>query len=174
MRRSYVTGLATGAVAAGIAGGLIAGIPALADNSTAKPSPGSSGRPDHRPGGGPGGGAFGALHGEFTAKDDKGVFVLRDIQRGQVTAVSGGSLTVKSEDGVSWVWAINGQTKVGRDQQISSIKTGDTVHVNGTRSGQTRTAVFVGEPGEPGDRGGPGGPGDGKGHRGRPPGYPGN
>ncbi|MGK5555784.1 DUF5666 domain-containing protein [Actinomadura kijaniata] len=148
MGRKFITGVAVGATAAGIAGGIIAGVPALAADPT--PSPTRSAERPH--GDRPGRGMFGALHGEFTVKDKDGKYVLRDVQRGQVTAASATSLTVKSEDGTSWTWTVNGDTRVARNEKITSLKAGDTVRVVGTRSGETRTAAFVGKPPADGDR----------------------
>ncbi|GAA1583444.1 hypothetical protein GCM10009678_77640 [Actinomadura kijaniata] len=153
MGRKFITGVAVGATAAGIAGGIIAGVPALAADPA--PSPTRSAERPHteRPHAErPGRGAFGALHGEFTVKDKDGRYVLRDVQRGQVTAVSETSLTVRSEDGTTWTWTVNGDTRVARNEKITSLKAGDTVRVAGTRSGETRTAAFVGKPPADGDR----------------------
>ncbi|WP_051468857.1 DUF5666 domain-containing protein [Actinomadura oligospora] len=177
MRKRLAIGVVTGALAAGAVAGMAAGLPALADGSANDGKSGTSGQHqadgrDHGSGHGPGGGHFAALHGEVTVKDENGAYVLRDVQSGKVTAVSATSLTVRSDDGTGWTWTLNSGTRVGHGEKIDSIRNGDTVRVEGARSGDTRTAAFVVEPpsGEDGDHGHagrhPGGDHDGHGDRG--------
>jgi hypothetical protein len=88
------------------------------------------------PMGGPGGmagsmgGMFGTDHGEF--------------QTGKVTAVSSGSITVASDDGYSKTYAVNSSTEVdGGNDQIGSVRNGETVTVVATASGDTATATSI-------------------------------
>lgn len=94
------------------------------------------------------------LYGEESLQSSAGI-TLHDWQKGSVTAVSGSALTVKSGDGTSWTWTVDGTTKVGAlgpfaaddsATSLSKIKAGDTVLVAGTRSGSTRTAKQVADP----------------------------
>ncbi|MEU2282593.1 DUF5666 domain-containing protein [Streptomyces sp. NPDC013178] len=102
-----------------------------------------------------------AVHGEATVKDrDTGTWVVRVWQRGTVEKTDGDRVTVRSEDGTSWTWTVDKDTKVFADGDSSSgadaLKKGDTVYVAGSRSGDTRTAdrVASGTVGDkaPGDR----------------------
>jgi hypothetical protein len=90
------------------------------------------------------------LHGERVVKDKDGKIITVDGQRGSVTAASGTSLTVKSDDGTTWTWAITKDTKVRgaslKVEPATSIKVGDTVAVGGQRTGDTRTARAVIDP----------------------------
>lgn len=92
-----------------------------------------------------------ALHATWVTRDGKNStsFVTHDAIRGQVTAVSATSITVKAADNVSETYAVNGSTKVrsradgkGKAGSISEVKSGDAVIVLGTGSG-TLTATHV-------------------------------
>jgi hypothetical protein len=88
-----------------------------------------------------------AIHGEFVVRTANGYRTL-DVQRGTVTAVSGSSLTVRSDDGFIGSYSVNGDTVVhhGREKvAISTVKVGDKVRVVAGVDGETRTArrVFV-------------------------------
>ncbi|TDE48424.1 hypothetical protein E1295_21375 [Nonomuraea mesophila] len=88
------------------------------------------------------------LYGETVTRDDDGRTTVRNHQRGRITKVSGTSMTVRSADGTSWTWVLNGDTEVrteGKDD-ASDLKAGDDVMVAGTREGGTRTASFVTNP----------------------------
>jgi hypothetical protein len=83
-----------------------------------------------------------ALHGELTLQTKDGVKTVV-VARGQVTALAADSITVKSSDGVSTSFKINGDTRFGFLRQPApraELKVGDTVWVAGTRSGDTNTA----------------------------------
>ena len=84
-------------------------------------------------------------------RDGKGStsFVTHDAIRGQVTAVSATSITVKAADNVSETYAVTSSTKVrsradgkGKAGSIGEVKSGDAVIVLGTGSG-TLTATHV-------------------------------
>jgi len=92
-----------------------------------------------------------ALHASWVTRDAKnsGSFVTHDAIRGQVTAVSASSITVKAADNVSETYAVNSSTKVrsradgkGKAGTIGEVKSGDQVIVLGTGSG-TLTATHV-------------------------------
>lgn len=82
-----------------------------------------------------------ALHATWVTRDGKSTtsYVTHDAIRGQVTAVSSTSITVKAADNVSQTYAVNSSTKVhsravakGTTATMSSVKTGDKVLVAGT------------------------------------------
>jgi hypothetical protein len=92
-----------------------------------------------------------ALHASWVTRDGKNStsFVTHDAIRGQVTAVSATSITVKAADNVSQTYAVTSTTKVhsradgkGKAGTISEVKSGDLVAVLGTGSG-TLTATQV-------------------------------
>jgi hypothetical protein len=76
-------------------------------------------------------------HGQFTVRTKQGDRVV-DVQRGQVTAVSATSVTVRSGDGFTATYTVAGTSKV-RDQKksatIGAVHDGDHVAVLATRSG---------------------------------------
>jgi hypothetical protein len=87
------------------------------------------------------------LHGEATTHNAKtGKYVDHEWQRGQITAVNGSDLTVRSADGTTWTWVGNSATKVtrgGKKIAESALKSGDKVLVLGTRSGSAHDARRV-------------------------------
>ena len=94
---------------------------------TAKPGPGHGGRGRHGFGPMDGGGA---LHGEFVVKKKGGGYQTVATQRGEVTAVSQESLTLKSADGYSRTYTLTEDTLVNAARDgIDDVKTGNTVSV---------------------------------------------
>lgn len=88
--------------------------------------------------GGPG------IHGEFVVPNADGGYQTIATQRGEVTAVSPTSITVRSEDGYSATYVVTADTLVNAARDgISTISNGDTVHVVAIVSGDTRTAVRI-------------------------------
>jgi hypothetical protein len=92
-----------------------------------------------------------ALHATWVTRNgkDSTSFVTHDAIRGQVTAVSATSITVKAADNVSETYAVTSSTKVrsradgkGKAGSIGEVKNGDSVIVLGTGSG-TLTATHV-------------------------------
>ncbi|HVV23569.1 MAG TPA: hypothetical protein VHF06_29300 [Pseudonocardiaceae bacterium] len=80
-------------------------------------------------------------HGEVTVGTKHGDRVV-DVQRGQVTAVSATSVTVRSGDGFTATYAVNSTSKIRADKKqaaISSVHDGDQVAVVALRSGGTAT-----------------------------------
>ena len=133
-----------------------AGTAALAVSGSNSPSAPSSSSSTRRPGKAKAGHAKRAelrraLHASWVTRDGKNStsFVTHDAIRGQVTAVSASSITVKAADNVSETYAVNSSTKVhsradgkGKAGTIGEVKSGDTVIVLGTGSG-TLTATHV-------------------------------
>ncbi|MFI0410460.1 DUF5666 domain-containing protein [Actinomadura sp. 3N508] len=152
--------IAAGVGAAGVLGlGLYLAVPA----SAADPSPSPKKTTAH-PGDGPRGKwhdrkghpgkrqhphrharPFRGVHGEATVRRKDG-FHLATWQRGKITAVSATTVTVRSDDGVSWTWTANANTRVRKNAEKSTLKalaSGDQVLVVGERSGDTRNARLV-------------------------------
>ena len=103
-----------------------------------------------------------ALHGEFVVSTDSGGTETRRLQRGKVTAVGNGSLSVTSTDNFAATYT------VGSDVDVSIVAVGDTVTVIATVDGAAVTAVTVAEGSEFGGMpaGGFGGPDDASGDQG--------
>jgi hypothetical protein len=125
--------------------------PTATPSGSAAPGPGKRGRPGF-PGprgrfGDLGRGLAGtALHGEFVVKDKDGKIVTNVVQHGQVTAVSTTSITLKSEDGFTGTYAVNGDTRVrigGDNGAISGVKTGNEAWVTATKNGSSSTATIL-------------------------------
>jgi hypothetical protein len=88
------------------------------------------------------------LHGEFVLGGQNGATRTVVVQTGTVSAKKGSTITVKSTDGYALTWTLNDSTKVrtGWSQgAVKDIAQGDTVLVQGTRSGGTTTAALVAE-----------------------------
>jgi hypothetical protein len=97
------------------------------------------------------------LHGEVTVETREGVKTLV-MARGEVTSVSGTGITVKSTDGVSTDFRIDGGTRYGfrnEPAQRAELKVGDTAFVTGEKSGDSAVArrVVSGELAERADSG---------------------
>ena len=86
-----------------------------------------------------------ALHGEVTVKTDQGIKTVV-FARGKVTAVSGSSLTITSEDNVATTFALNGDTRFGTGFALQSkddLKVGVQATAAGEKQGSTVTARRV-------------------------------
>lgn len=149
------------AIAGGVAAVAVIGTAGVAA-ATAAPSPGGS-APSASPSASPSApdsdkrergdrrGRFGhhfrGLHGEWVVRGENGTFVTMVGARGEVTAVSAGSITIKAEDGFTASFVVNADTKVrGKDvDKIADVKVGDHGGAVGPKSGDTVTArvVFV-------------------------------
>ncbi|WP_427893276.1 hypothetical protein ACQHIV_10400 [Kribbella sp. GL6] len=132
------------------------GVAWAASNADPTPSASPSASPsqpnqNQKPGGGPGRGGFrgefglgGALHGEFVVQQDGGGYETIAVQRGQVTAVSNDSLTVKSADGYSRTYTLTSNTMVNAARNgIGDVKTGNTVNVEAVVTNGNATAIRV-------------------------------
>lgn len=98
-----------------------------------------------------------ALHAQWVTPKagSPGTFVTHDAIRGEVTAVSASSITVKAADGVSQTYAVTGSTKVhlrkaatgkgraGTPGTIGDVHTGDQVAVAGTGTGSLTAEQIV-------------------------------
>lgn len=105
------------------------------------------------PGHGLGHARRGALHGELTVPDGSSGYRQVLIQRGEITELGNGSMTVKSADGFTHTYTLNAGTVVnGTKGDSSSLAKGDTVAVLADGDG---TALRVREPRARADAGGP-------------------
>jgi hypothetical protein len=85
-------------------------------------------------------------HGELVLKGRNGTAVTMDVQRGQVTAVSVTSISLRSDDGYTVTYAVGAGTKVrldGTPKAIGDVKVGGTAGVLATKNGDTMTATQV-------------------------------
>jgi hypothetical protein len=94
--------------------------------------------------------ARGGLHGEVTVKRADGTYVTFVGQRGTVTEATDTKLTVKSEDGYTHSYVLDGSTKFrsasdpkGGVLKASDLKVGDEVAVRAQRHGSDDTATAV-------------------------------
>jgi hypothetical protein len=90
-----------------------------------------------------------AEHGQVTVRTKTGTEVV-DLQRGQVSAVSPTSITVKSADGFTGTYAVGSTTKVtktGQSSAIGNVADGDNVVIAAIHSGTTDTAKRIGDHG---------------------------
>ncbi len=114
--------------------------PSTPSTTPDKPGEPGKGGPGHR-------GQFGlggALHGEFVVKKDDGTYQTVATQRGEVTAVSQDSITVKSEDGYSRTYTITEDTLVNAARDgIDDVKTGNTVTVSAVVADGKATASSI-------------------------------
>jgi hypothetical protein len=132
-----VVAMAGGAGAAVAVGG--SGVPAnaaaVAASQVRSPVPAHPGAMGHR---------IPFLHGQAVLSKPGGGYETVAFQRGTVTAVSAGSITLKSADGFTQAYVINGSTVVGAHRSgISSVKAGNTASVIATVSGKTFTATRI-------------------------------
>ncbi len=172
--------LLAGVVALALTGAGTAIAWSASDSPTPSPSPSATEKPDksQRPQ---------HLHSESVVKKADGTFETLLTQQGTVEAVSDTSVTVKSEDGFTQAYAVNGDTKIlkfpapaadgspakGDDGKrlkrsevtIAEIAKGELVRVTGVKSGNDATAHQIIEGATTGPGKGMGmGKGHGKGH----------
>lgn len=84
------------------------------------------------------------LHGQAVVAKRGGGYQTIDYQRGTITAVSMGSISVKSTDGFTQTYAVTGSTIVGAQRGgLGSVSTGNKASVIATVSGKTATAVKI-------------------------------
>jgi hypothetical protein len=92
-------------------------------------------------------GRFGGLHGETTVRRKDG-FVRVAFQRGTVTEVAAGAITVRSLDGTTQRWATTADTRVRRHGEKSEggkVARGDFAFVFGLADGRKARFVMVPE-----------------------------
>ncbi|MCO5993076.1 DUF5666 domain-containing protein [Actinoallomurus rhizosphaericola] len=133
------------ALAVGVVGtGVYLAVPAAAGSSPSTPAPAKAAErhPGKRVRAAR---AARGIHGQATVRTKKG-FAQVDWQRGTLTATSGGTLSVRSADGVTWQWKTDGNTKVrkgGAKSTVANLATGDFVVVLGRDASGARTAKRV-------------------------------
>jgi len=84
-----------------------------------------------------------ALHGQFVIPAAGGGYQTEAVQSGQVTAVSGSSLTVRSADNFTRSYRVTSAVRVLPGHGISSVKSGDQVRVMATVHGPAATVTTV-------------------------------
>lgn len=115
---------------------------------TTTPSPGSCGQNGagpyafmHR---GPGGMFGSSIHGQFVVPKSGGGYQTMDQQRGDVTAVSSTSISVRSENGFTKTYAVTATTVVTSTRDgIGDVKKGDQVSVMAVEENGSATAVHI-------------------------------
>ncbi|WP_446217454.1 hypothetical protein [Micromonospora sp. IBHARD004] len=86
------------------------------------------------------------LHGEVVVQTKDGGTKTVAVQRGQVTAIDGKSMTVKSTDGFTMTWTFGEDLRVVERRttiQSTDIKVGTTVGVAGAKDGDGGVARLV-------------------------------
>jgi hypothetical protein len=84
------------------------------------------------------------LHGEVVLAKEGGGTQTVLVQKGTVTEVSGTGVTVKSADGFTTAYAVNGDTKVRADSdKIGDVAKDEEVVVVAPKSGDKHTATVV-------------------------------
>lgn len=84
------------------------------------------------------------LHGEVVLARQGGGTQTVLVQKGSVTDVSGTAVTVKSADGVTTSYTVNGDTKVHADtDKIDSVAKNEEVVVVAPKSGDARNATMI-------------------------------
>jgi hypothetical protein len=142
MTRRMKIGLVAGSVVLALAG-IGGGVAFAAGGSTPSVATPAASATHHKAGL-----ARRAEHGELTVRAGKGTQVV-DVQRGQVTAVSPTSVTVRSKDGFSATYVVGSSSKVRAAKKaasISAVKTGDRVGVVAVRSGGVVTVRRLADP----------------------------
>lgn len=86
------------------------------------------------------------VRGDLTLRAKGGTFVQVHYERGQITAVSAGSITITGPDGKGATFTVTANTKVrsqGKLEAIGDLHTAQNAMVFGTVSGNTYTAVLI-------------------------------
>lgn len=89
------------------------------------------------------------LHGEIVVETKKNGTQTVVVQRGSVTAVTSGGVTVKSTDGFTLTWAYGPNLRVVQDRRTvpaSALKTGQEIGVAGVKAGAANTARLIAIP----------------------------
>jgi hypothetical protein len=122
----------------------------LADAGT--PSPGASAGPAAATGDAPARKALrkylrkNTLHGEVTLQTKKQGTKTVVVQRGAVTSVTAGEVTVKSTDGFTLTWAFGDKLRIVQDKKTvekSALKTGEEIGIAGAKDGSTNNARLI-------------------------------
>jgi hypothetical protein len=86
------------------------------------------------------------LHGEAVVKAKDGGTQNVAVQRGEVTAIDGDSMTVKSTDGFTMTWTLGDDLRVVERRetvQPSEVKVGTTLGVAGAKDGDRAVARLI-------------------------------
>ncbi|MBM7491515.1 hypothetical protein JOD64_002737 [Micromonospora luteifusca] len=86
------------------------------------------------------------LHGEAVVQTKESGTQTVAVQRGEVTAIDGDSMTVKSTDGFSMTWAFGDDLRVVERRatvQPSEVKVGATLGVAGAKDGDKAVARLI-------------------------------
>ena len=86
------------------------------------------------------------LHGEAVVKTKDGGTQTVAVQRGEVTAIDGNSMTVKSTDGFTMTWTFGEDLRVVERRatvQPSEVKVGATLGVAGAKDGDKGVARLI-------------------------------
>lgn len=108
-----------------------AGLPGVAGPGSRSSSPGRITDPE-------------VQYGQYVVRQPGGGYQTIDVQNGQVTAVNGTSVTLRSDDGFTRGYVVARSTVVdsGRDA-IAAVKVGDEVSAQATVTGTTVTATSI-------------------------------
>jgi len=85
------------------------------------------------------------LHGEITVQGKDGVRTIV-VQRGTITAVSAGGVSVRSTDGYALTWTYGDKLRVVQNRRTiatTALKSGAEIGVAGTRVGSATTARLI-------------------------------
>ncbi|MFI7599486.1 hypothetical protein [Actinoplanes sp. NPDC049681] len=85
------------------------------------------------------------LHGEVTVQRKDGVKTIV-VQRGTITAVDSGTVSVKSTDGFTQTWTFGDKLRVRQDRKAverTALKTGAEVGVAGQKDGDRAVARLI-------------------------------
>jgi hypothetical protein len=85
------------------------------------------------------------LHGEITVQGKDGTRTIV-VQRGTVTAVSAGAVSVRSVDGYALTWTYGDKLRVVQDRKTvatTALKSGAQIGVAGTRNGAATAARLI-------------------------------
>jgi hypothetical protein len=88
---------------------------------------------------------LGGEHGEITFRSKEGPKTLA-FERGTVTSVAGGDVTVRAADGTTWSWVVSAASVVREDGSrttSSALSAGEPVFAAGSETGSTRNALLI-------------------------------
>src|SRR3954452_18458892 len=154
LTRHRAVALVAAGVVAGAAGGVVISQlgTAGAASPTPRPAPGERHGFGMPPGHGHGRmgalGMFGGrvLHGEATVQKPGGGTTVVHFQDGVISAINGTTVTVKSSDGFTSTFTVNGTTRItlnGSDGTLSKLAKTDKVRVMGVVNGSSTVAKMV-------------------------------
>jgi hypothetical protein len=126
---------------AGVGGGIAFAANSTPSTTTTSPTAPTTGH-QHRA-------AARVEHGQLTVRTKTGDQLL-DVQRGQVTAVSPTSVTIRSQDGFTATYGVSSTSTVRVQKKastIANVHTGDQVAVAAVHSGNTDTIRRIADAG---------------------------